>query len=83
MRKVVLLTLILLLGMSVHALEIKQEPKQQIPTLSVHEFLNIKKCKLFKILIYPLFSEEGLTFSGFKFLIQINSACPFNWEPQK
>ena len=82
MRKAILLTLILLLGMSVHALEIKQEPKQ-IPPLSVHEFLNIKKHKFFRILIYPLFSEEGLEFSGFKFLIQINNTCPSPQESQK
>ena len=71
MRKVILLTLILLLGVSVHALEIKQEPKQ-IPPLSVHEFLNIRKCKLFRVLIYPLFDYETFTFTGFKILIKIN-----------
>ena len=78
MRKAILLTLMLLLGVSAHALEIKQEPKQ-IPSLSVHELLNIKKYKLFKVLIYPIFSEEGLTFSGFKLLIRINDTsqpCP-------
>ena len=78
MRKAILLTLMLLLGVSAHALEIKQEPKQ-IPPLSVHELLNIKKYKLFKIIIYPLFSEDGLTFSGFKLLIRINDTyqpCP-------
>ena len=77
MRKVILLTLILL-GVSAHALEIKQEPKQ-IPPLSAHELLNIKKYKLFRIIIYPLFSEEGLTLSGFKVIIRINDTyqpCP-------
>lgn len=71
MRKVILLTLILLLGVSVHALEIKQEPKQ-VPPLSAHELLNIKKYKLFRILIYPLFDYEAFTFTGFKILIKIN-----------
>ena len=78
MRKVILLTLILLLGVSAHALEIKQEPKQ-IPPLSAHELLNIKKYKLFRIIICPLFSEEGLTLSGFKVIIRINDTyqpCP-------
>lgn len=82
MRKAILLTLILLLGVSVHALEIKQEPKQ-IPPLSVHEFLNIKKYKLFRVLIYPLFSEEGLAISGFKFSIQINDTYQPCLDTQK
>ena len=82
MRKVILLTLIMLLGVSAHALEIKQEPKQ-IPPLSVHELLNIKKYKLFKVLIYPLFSEDGLTFSGFKLLIRINDTSQLCPDTQK
>lgn len=77
MRKVILLILILLLGVSVHALEIKQEPKQ-IPPLSVHEFLNIRKCKLFRVLIYPLFDYEEFTFTGFKILIKINDYAKYN-----
>ena len=72
----------LLLGVSAHALEIKQEPKQ-IPPLSVHELLNIKKYKLFKIIIYPLFSEGGLTFDGFKLLIRINDTAQMCPDTQK
>lgn len=68
----------MLLGVSVHALEIKQEPKQ-IPPLSIREYFNIKESSFLKLLIYPLIDEDKLNFSGFKVLIRINDTyqpCP-------
>lgn len=72
MRRILLLALILLLGTSAHALEIKREMPKQIPPLSVHDILKIKKYKFFKLLIYPLIGEEEPFFSGFKIEIKIN-----------
>lgn len=82
MRRILLLALILLLGTSAHALEIKREMPKQIPPLSVHDILKIKKHKFFKILIYPLFDEEAFAFTGFKILIKINDYPKYN-EDQK
>ena len=82
MRKAILLTLILLLGNYVCALEIKNEMPKQVPPLSIHDILPIKEYKFLKLLIYPLISEEGLVFSGFKIVIKINDYPKFD-EDQK
>lgn len=45
---------------------------KHVPKLSVRDILQVKEYKFFKLLIYPLISEEGFFFSGFKIEIKIN-----------
>lgn len=83
MRKAITLLLIFLLGTSVHALEIRNEMPKHVPKLSVHDIIKVKKYKFFKLLIYPLISEEGFVFSGFKIEIKINDYPTYSNEDQK
>jgi len=54
------------------ALEVTPPQQKDVPSLSVHDILKNKKFKFLKLLAYPTFDEDGLTFSGVKFMLKFN-----------
>lgn len=82
MKKVFVLLVIFLFGLSAAALEIQQDPITNIPPLSVHDFIKTSTIKKFKliVLIIPSFEEGTLNFSGFKIEIRINDMPKFSTE---